>query len=305
MMITGISLQGRWDNGVGQEFSPFVILMYFDDVTEEFTTYSDIDGEHVMTANTDTYSVAEVKMVTPVLTDRIRVIPYSHYMRSVCLRVEVMGCKVPQVQEMRVEQELEQGVDLEKTHELIVKEVREENIFPISLLVLLIISMVLVILLIIVLITLTKSKAVSPHHTTYPPPHHTSDYQSSWYLQRAEPVYQEPTHNRAGDDRKQESNMLEFYSVPSTTIEDFTYSTPHKSIVTFSNRNSSVVSADSTLSSVSTAWSSLEESAVDSSSASSTPRLPPLPSFDFFGSSFSQKLFGYFSEDEPLYTNIC
>ena len=103
MMITGISLQGRWNNGVGQEFSPFVILTYFDDLTEEFTTYSDIDGEHVMTANTDTYSVAEVKMVTPVLTDRIRVIPYSHYQRSVCLRVEVMGCKVPQEQGMRLE----------------------------------------------------------------------------------------------------------------------------------------------------------------------------------------------------------
>ena len=94
MMITGISLQGRWDNGVGQEFAPFVSMMYYDDVTGQFATYSDLHGDQVMAGNTDTYSVAEVKMVPPVVTDRIRVIPYSQYQRSVCVRVEVRGCQL-------------------------------------------------------------------------------------------------------------------------------------------------------------------------------------------------------------------
>merc|ERR1712129_636934 len=127
MMITGISLHVRWKHGVGQKFSPFVNIMYFDDVTEDFTTYTDIVGEHVKTLNTDTYSVAEVKMVTPVLTDRIRVIPYSHYMRSVCLRVEVMGCNVTQEQEVLVEEE---AVG-EKSSRLILKKVSDKNIFPV------------------------------------------------------------------------------------------------------------------------------------------------------------------------------
>ena len=100
MMITGISLQGRWDNGVGQEFAPFVSMMYYDDVTGQFATYSDLHGDQVMAGNTDTYSVAEVKMVPPVVTDRIRVIPYSQYQRSVCVRVEVRGCQVHQAKEI-------------------------------------------------------------------------------------------------------------------------------------------------------------------------------------------------------------
>ena len=106
MMITGISLQGRWDNGVGQEFAPFVSMMYYDDVTGQFAPYSDLHGDQVMAGNTDTYSVAEVKMLPPVVTHRIRVIPYSMYQRSVCVRIEVMGCQVPHAQEMAVEQEL-------------------------------------------------------------------------------------------------------------------------------------------------------------------------------------------------------
>jgi hypothetical protein len=106
MMITGISLQGRWDNGVGQEFAPFVSMMYYDDVTGQFAPYSDLHGDQVMAGNTDTYSVAEVKMDPPVVTDRIRVIPYSQYQRSVCVRAEIRGCPGPHLQDTAVDQKL-------------------------------------------------------------------------------------------------------------------------------------------------------------------------------------------------------
>ena len=103
MIITGISLQGRWDNGLGQEFSPFVVLEYYDDATDQFTPYSDIHDEDdtnsdipeytVLPGNVDTYSVVKVMLDTPVVTNRIRVIPYSHYQRTVCIRMELWGCQ--------------------------------------------------------------------------------------------------------------------------------------------------------------------------------------------------------------------
>ena len=85
MMITGISMQGRWDNGVGQEFSPFVRVVYLHDVSGQFVTYTDLHGGQVFTANIDTYSVAEVKMDPPVVTDRLRVISVSRQISKVCL----------------------------------------------------------------------------------------------------------------------------------------------------------------------------------------------------------------------------
>ena len=45
MIITAISLQGRWDNGVGQEFSPYIVLEYYDDLTHQFVTYSNDDDD--------------------------------------------------------------------------------------------------------------------------------------------------------------------------------------------------------------------------------------------------------------------
>ena len=193
MMITGISLQGRWDNGVGQEFSPFVILMYFDDVTEEFTTYSDIDGEHVMAANTDTYSVAEFKMVTAVLTDRIRVIiPYSHHQWSVCLRVEVMGCKVPQKQEMRVEQLMVVGKKIVVEKGIAVEEFEKWGMLPIVIGILLTTSIILMVMIIYMCMRMNKGKQETTEHQIYPTGQNSSNYQHEFFLQSEEPIYQEP-----------------------------------------------------------------------------------------------------------------
>jgi hypothetical protein len=162
-----------------------------------------------------------------------------------------------------------------------------------------------VIVMISILIKLTQSKEISPNQSIYLPPLSTSDYQSNWYLQKEEPVYQEPTHNNALNEKSKESKIIDFYSVSLTSADSSTYTTPHEIQPIFANRNSSVTSCHSTLSSVATEWSSLEESAVDSSSSSSTPRLPPVPSFDTFGSSFKHNLLDYFSDDEPKYSNIC
>ena len=220
--------------------------MYFDDVTEEFTTYSDIDGEHVMTANTDTYSVAEVKMVTPVLTDRIRVIPYSHCMRAVCLRVDVRGCAA-------------------SPHQATKKYLIWKIIPPIIALLLTSSSIILSMTVYMYLTMSTSSQ------DTY------SEVRSTWGLEPAEPteteepIYQEPMLKNIYQEDRLRVDSNDQYLVPNVLIEDPTYTNPEEIIY------SPVNSTRSILSSVSTVLSSLEEFSVDSSSARSTPS-PYIPS---------------------------
>ena len=179
MMITGISLQGRWDNRVGQEFAPFVCMMYYDDVTGQFAPYSDLHGEQVMAGNTDTYSVAEVKMVPPVVTGRIRVIPYSQYQRSVCIRVELRGCQVPLVQAMDVEQEV------------VGEHARKWGSTPILIGILLTTSILLMVVTICMYMRMNKRKQETTGHPIYSLDHQAiSHYQSNLLLQTQEPIYQ-------------------------------------------------------------------------------------------------------------------
>ena len=203
--------------------------------------------------------------------------------------------KGPTVQEMNVDD----------NPKIVVKQVREKKVFPTALLVLLVLSMLLVIVMISILIKLTKSKEISPNQTIYLPPLSTSDYQSNWYLQREEPVYQEPTHKNTLNDKSEESKIIDIYSVPLTSADSSTYSTPQEILPVFSNTNFSITSCHSTISSVATEWSSLEESAVDSSSSSSISRLPRVPSFETFNSYFNHNMFNYISDNEPKYSNVC
>merc|ERR1712129_48816 len=89
-------------------------------------------------------------------------------------------------------------------------------------------------------------------------------------------VYMEPTLKNTRENDSLNPNLTDHYSVPKTSPENSTYSTSVEIFI------SSVTSPHSSLSSVATEWSSLEEYSVDSGSASSTPRLPLLPSFDTF-----------------------
>ena len=94
MTITKIALQGRWANGVGKEFAPYVVVSYFDAVTGRFVNHVDQrGGGRVKAANKDTYSVEEVLLQPVIVTNKIRVLPYSEVKRSVCLRLELYGCE--------------------------------------------------------------------------------------------------------------------------------------------------------------------------------------------------------------------
>ena len=266
MIITGISLQGRWDNGLGKEFSPFVVLEYFDDATDQFITYQDIHEDAVMAANTDTYTVVKVMLDTPVVTHRVRVIPYSHYQRTVCIRMELHGCHADR--------------------EVDTPWLAYSVVMAVMVLTTVILLLVLSYLAMTVLKTKARMKSQNP----------AGCEDSGWYLQKPGAAYQD----RIKEGNIVEKEILDIYSVPFTLSEDSAYSSPVESPAVQNSYNS-VTSDLSTLSSILTDWSTLEESPVDSSSSSSTARLP---SFKTFGNIVDIRQLRYLSEEEPQYANI-
>ena len=80
VLLTSVSIQGRWAHGHGLEFSPGVRIVTDDSVTE------------ILTASRDTYTVVNITLDAPKVTKKIRLIPYSKHLRTVCIRAEFYGC---------------------------------------------------------------------------------------------------------------------------------------------------------------------------------------------------------------------
>jgi len=279
MIITGISLQGRWDNGVGQEFSPYIVLMYYDDLTHQYRRYSDKhdddddddDDKYVMTGNTDTYSVLKVLLDTPVLTSRVRVIPFSYYQRTVCIRLELHGCD-----------------DTEPLPPL------TWILLPVLIGVLLSCSILVLLMTACMYVKLSRSRTNKKNYKT--PEENHGVLTSDWKLQRTEKVYQDLTVTNSIESRVELDSNDEYYAT-----KDPIYANPV---------DSASVSHQSTLSSLSTVFSSLELLTSVESSATSTPRLAydlPCPLNvlrDFDDSNDISAIYKPISSHENIYSNI-
>jgi len=46
----------------------------------------------VLPGNTNTYTVVEQTLEPPILASRLRFVPQSVHVRTVCMRVEIVGC---------------------------------------------------------------------------------------------------------------------------------------------------------------------------------------------------------------------
>lgn len=46
----------------------------------------------IVPGNINTYTVADQKFDPPIIASKVRIIPYSNQMRTVCMRIELMGC---------------------------------------------------------------------------------------------------------------------------------------------------------------------------------------------------------------------
>ena len=85
-VVTGVLVQGRWAGGQGREWADAVVVEVW---AEETNSWVEVGGPRE--ANSDTYTAVELSLGA-IVTPRLRVLPVSVHPRTVCLRLEVLGC---------------------------------------------------------------------------------------------------------------------------------------------------------------------------------------------------------------------
>ena len=86
-VVTGVVVQGRWAGGQGREWADAVVVEVWMDETNSWV---EVGGTRE--ANSDTYTPVELSLGA-IVTPRLRVLPVSAHPRTVCLRLEVLGCQ--------------------------------------------------------------------------------------------------------------------------------------------------------------------------------------------------------------------
>jgi hypothetical protein len=46
----------------------------------------------IVKGNINTYLAAKTELNPPIIASKIRILPYSYYRRTVCMRIEIYGC---------------------------------------------------------------------------------------------------------------------------------------------------------------------------------------------------------------------
>merc|ERR1711971_218910 len=127
-VITAVVTQGRFANGRGAEFAEFYIIQYWKEGMEAFQDYVTSEGEKILEGNKNTFSESKIVLDTPIVASKMRIIPYSHHPRTVCMRVEFLGCledaeKVKTVSEIKDRKEETKEDRKEETRKVEDKEV--------------------------------------------------------------------------------------------------------------------------------------------------------------------------------------
>jgi len=94
-VISAVLLQGRFANGLGQEFAEYVSIAFKQQSQEKFDKYTDPAGSTVIPANVNTFQVVQYNLSRVVVASKVRIIPWSSHPRTVCMRVELKGCLYP------------------------------------------------------------------------------------------------------------------------------------------------------------------------------------------------------------------
>ncbi|XP_017773503.1 PREDICTED: discoidin domain-containing receptor 2 isoform X2 [Nicrophorus vespilloides] len=92
-VITAGKTQGRFGNGQGQEYAEEYMIEYWRPGFAKWIRWKNRDGKELLSGNTNTYTVVEQKLDPPIIATKIRMLPYSDHVRTVCMRVELIGCK--------------------------------------------------------------------------------------------------------------------------------------------------------------------------------------------------------------------
>ncbi|XP_044269644.1 discoidin domain-containing receptor 2-like [Tribolium madens] len=91
-VVTGVQTQGRYDRGRGQEYAEEYTVEYWRPGLNEWKEYKRWDNKQILRGNSDTASVESQRLMPPVFASKVRILPYSVHRRTVCLRIELLGC---------------------------------------------------------------------------------------------------------------------------------------------------------------------------------------------------------------------
>ncbi|XP_022905687.1 discoidin domain-containing receptor 2 [Onthophagus taurus] len=92
-VVTGGRTQGRFGNGQGQEYAEEYMLDYWRPGFSKWVRWKNREGKELLSGNTNTYTVVDQKLEPPIIATKVRFLPYSDHVRTVCMRIEIMGCK--------------------------------------------------------------------------------------------------------------------------------------------------------------------------------------------------------------------
>lgn len=92
-MITSTETQGRFGNGQGVEFAEFYTIEYWRPRLNKWIRYRNRQNNELIKGNINTYLASKQVLDPPIWASKVRFLPYSSHKRTVCMRVEVYGCK--------------------------------------------------------------------------------------------------------------------------------------------------------------------------------------------------------------------
>ncbi|XP_044758966.1 discoidin domain-containing receptor 2-like isoform X2 [Coccinella septempunctata] len=91
-VITETRTQGRYGNGQGREYAEEYMVDYWRPGLVEWKRWKNRSGRELLKGNSNTNTIMEQKLDPPIIASKIRFLPYSEHVRTVCMRVEVVGC---------------------------------------------------------------------------------------------------------------------------------------------------------------------------------------------------------------------
>ncbi|KAH1008656.1 hypothetical protein HUJ05_009193 [Dendroctonus ponderosae] len=92
-MITATETQGRFGNGQGVEFAEAYMLEFYRPRLQKWKRYRTKANEEEIKGNINTYLESKTILDPPIWASKVRFLPYSSHMRTVCMRVELYGCR--------------------------------------------------------------------------------------------------------------------------------------------------------------------------------------------------------------------
>lgn len=92
-MITATETQGRFGNGHGVEFAEAYVLEYWRPRLNKWIRYRSRIGDEALKGNINTYLEMKTNLDPPIWASKIKFLPFSHHKRTVCMRVEIYGCR--------------------------------------------------------------------------------------------------------------------------------------------------------------------------------------------------------------------